>query len=119
MGGRGAGGGGKGGKAGGGAAGAAAEDVKPVASAESQIEDVYNRLAGKPGDWVGIADIRDALPGLSRSEFDNAIRRIENQYHNANVVPESNQKALTERERRGAVTIGDQPKHFISMNNPY
>jgi hypothetical protein len=35
-----------------------------------------------------------------------------------NIVPESNQKALTNREREGAVVIGDQKKHMIAIGGP-
>jgi hypothetical protein len=32
-----------------------------------------------------------------------------------NIVPESNQKALTDAERTAAVRIGGQDKHFLAI----
>src|SRR5690606_34528419 len=34
------------------------------------------------------------------------------------IVPQSNQKALTQADRDAAVTIGRQPKHFVSIDDP-
>ena len=108
MGGRGGGGGGRGKAAGGGGAGG-------LLTVEQSIERVYNRLADRPGGWVSIADIRDELSHrIPRADLDAALRRIE-QHPNANIVPESNQKALSDRERAGSIRIGGQDKHFISF----
>lgn len=76
----------------------------------------YARIA-QPGQWTSLADLRDATPHLTRAEQDMAFKRIE-QMDDANVVPESNQKALSERERAGAVVIGDQPKHMLMIGGP-
>ena len=32
-----------------------------------------------------------------------------------NIVPQSNQKALSEEDERAAVTIGEQRKHFLAI----
>nr|WP_260408164.1 ADP-ribosyltransferase [Planomonospora venezuelensis] len=42
-----------------------------------------------------------------------------NRQPDARIVPEENQKTLTQADRDAAVVIGDQHKHFISLEEPY
>lgn len=79
-----------------------------------QVRAVYDRLARDPGDWVNIADIRDAFPGVSRERMDGMLRDLE-QRQDVNIVPQSNEKALTQRARDAGIRIGGQVKHFIAM----
>ena len=79
-----------------------------------RIREAYAAIAGAPRAWVSIADIRRKLSDLSRVNVDAALRRLE-QAPDVNIVPESNQKALSEEDRRAAVIIGDQAKHFVAI----
>ena len=92
--------------------GSAGSDPLPT-SPVTDMRAAYARLR-EPGEWASIADLRDQTPHLTRDQQDLALRRIE-QMDDANVVPESNQKALSERERAAAVVIGDQPKHLVMI----
>lgn len=85
---------------------------------ENAIRAAYRDLGGRPGgnDWVAIADIRDRLgEQYNRHEVDDALRRLEREPGN-NIVPQSNQKALTQADRDAAVRIGGQDKHFITID---
>jgi hypothetical protein len=79
-----------------------------------RIREVYAANASAPGEWVSIADIRRKLADVDPAALDTALRRLE-QAADVNIVPESNQKALSEADRQAAVTIGDQPKHFLAI----
>jgi hypothetical protein len=84
-----------------------------VAKATKDISTVYGRYAAKPGEFVKLTDImsetdipadvwRDTLAGLYREQ-------------KINLVPQSNQRALTDDQRRYAFRIGGEDKHLISM----
>jgi hypothetical protein len=79
-----------------------------------RLREAYAATASAPRAWVSIADIRRKLSDVSRGSLDAALRRLE-QATDVNIVPESNQKALSEEDRRAAVIIGDQPKHFLAI----
>lgn len=95
-------------------------DIRAV-QVENRIREAYRVAAkkvGGPGNWVGIADIRDELgEDLNRHEVDDALRRLEQQ-DGVNIVPQSNQKALTQADHDSAVSIGGQDKHFITIDDP-
>ena len=79
-----------------------------------RIRDAYAATASAPRAWVSIADIRHKLGDVSRDSLDTALRQLE-QAADVNIVPESNQKTLSKEDRRAAVIIGDQPKHFLAI----
>jgi hypothetical protein len=91
-------------------------DPEPVAPAAllEQIRVAYKELAPQAGEWVNLADIRDALATVDRDDLDAALRQLE-QHSDVNIVPQANEKALSERTRRAAVIIGRQHKHFIAI----
>jgi hypothetical protein len=91
--------------------------VVPAAAShtvEEQVRKAYAELAGRPGGHVMLADMRDALPGVGRAELDATLVRM-NRSSDVHITPESNQKALTPRERSGAVSIGNQERHLIAI----
>ncbi|MGV9743822.1 hypothetical protein ACWDTG_02780 [Rhodococcus zopfii] len=98
---------------------ATATDSAPVGTAESgAVEDrvriAYARLAERPGAWVRLTDLREVLADVPRDELDRELARM---YRLPDVVlvPEENQKALTERDRAAAVVIGFQNNHAIAI----
>jgi hypothetical protein len=91
--------------------------VVPAAAShtvEEQVRKAYAELAGLPGGHVMLADVRDALPGVGRADLDATLVRM-NRSSDVHITPESNQKALTPRERSGAVSIGNQERHLIAI----
>lgn len=93
---------------------APAAPVAAPQSIETQIRSIYDSLARETGDWVNIADIRDALSSRSRAEVDAALRELE-QRRDVNIVPQADERNLSQRTRDGGINIGNQVKHFIAM----
>lgn len=87
-----------------------------TAEIEARIREAYEALAREPGAWVGLADLRDRLDGLDRTRVDVVLVKM-NRTKSVRIVPESNQKALTQRDWDAAVTIGNQAKHVIAISS--
>ncbi|GGL07048.1 hypothetical protein Sme01_12130 [Sphaerisporangium melleum] len=79
---------------------------------EARVRAAYAALADKPGTWVGLAKVRTLLADLPRAEVDETLRRM-NDLPDVTLVPEANQKTLSEQDREAAVTIGGQNKHLL------
>ncbi|GLW24215.1 hypothetical protein Mame01_42580 [Microbispora amethystogenes] len=79
---------------------------------ETSIRKAYAQLADGPNAWVSLTRLRPLLGEASRELVDAALRRMIAQ-PDVHLIPESNQKALSDDDRRAAVTIGDQAKHLI------
>jgi hypothetical protein len=80
---------------------------------EDRIRSAYNVASGfEPGAWVGLTDIRLWISDLPRDVQDAALRNLE-RCPDVNLVPESNQKTLTQSDRDAAVWIGEQAKHLL------
>lgn len=86
----------------------------PAAEIEARVRAAYASLTREGGGWVGLADLRERLGGIDRTEVD-AVLVAMNRTRPVRIVPESNQKALTQRERDAAVIIGNQRRHTITI----
>ncbi|MBW4720346.1 hypothetical protein [Saccharothrix obliqua] len=91
-----------------------ADDGPPTV--EDEILSAYQNLASEPGAWIGLAELREALPGLPRAEVDQALRRIA-ELPQVYFTPEVNQKTLTEADREAAVHLGGEDKHLLSVGS--
>lgn len=96
-------------------------DVRTAASVLSaptdladRIRKAYQVLAPKAGDYIMLAQLRGELLDVPAEEVDAGLIHL-NRDPMVNLVPESNQKVLTEEERRAAVNIGNQDKHLLSI----
>jgi hypothetical protein len=89
---------------------------RPASEADltDRIREAYAAIASAPRAWVSIADIRHKLADVDRATLDAALRRLE-QEPDVNIIPENNQKTLSDKDRKAAVIIGDQPKHFLAI----
>ncbi len=83
--------------------------------AEAEILAIYGRLR-QPGDWLGLADIRDAMEkkGYSRQQQDAAFRSLLAHEPNVRMVPNANVKAASTRDLaaafvRDATKFDDNP----------
>jgi hypothetical protein len=86
-----------------------------VEAAKTDIRDAVGQLTRERGDYVMLADVRDALDETyDRDEVDRALRALARE-PDVHIIPESNQKVLRPRERAAAVNIGNQDKHLISI----
>ncbi|MGI5155310.1 hypothetical protein [Microbispora sp. CA-102843] len=79
---------------------------------ETLIRKAYAQLADKPNAWVSLTRLRPLLGDAPRDEVDAVLRRMIG-LPDVRLVPESNQKMLTDEDRTAAVVIGDQAKHLI------
>lgn len=82
---------------------------------EQQVQRAYKELAQRPGDWVGLAQLRQRLTGLSREEQDRALRSLIS-HPRVSIVPEVDQTLLSDRDRAAAIRIGGELKHAISID---
>jgi hypothetical protein len=94
--------------------GAAAVAPARSGSMAQIVRDTYHHLATEAGAWVSIADLRSALHDFDRDDLDDTLRELERD-DDVSIVPESNQKALTEADRGSALWIGGQYRHAISI----
>lgn len=86
------------------------------AGPEIQLRTAYAGLAARPGGWVSLLRLRQAVPGLSRPTVDAALISLYQQ-PGVSLIPEENQKVLTPADREAAVEIGNQDKHLIAIES--
>lgn len=81
---------------------------------EALIEAAYGELAAGPGAFVGLRELRESLAGAPRARVDAALAEL---YagQRINLVPRSNQAALTAADREAALRVGGEHKHLISI----
>jgi hypothetical protein len=81
---------------------------------ELRLRNAYTALASEPRAWVVLTRLRPFFGDVPREEVDEALRQLLRS-SDVNIVPESNQKALTEADRAAAVHIGGQDKHLLAI----
>lgn len=79
-----------------------------------RIRSAYARISPTPGELVSLGDLRPEVGG-HRPLVDAALRHLGRQ-RGVTLVPEANQKMLTDWERQCAINVGDQDKHAISIS---
>lgn len=89
----------------------------PENDAETRVRLAYAELAGRPGDWVGLADLREQLADLSRAEVDGALLTLLDQ-DGVRIIPAANTKALKKRDIAAAVRIGGEDNHALAIGQP-
>ncbi|MCG5433219.1 hypothetical protein LV457_13120 [Mycobacterium sp. MYCO198283] len=88
---------------------------EPGDTVEDRIVGAYRRLARRPGDWVGLVRLRGELPDVPRADVDAALTALYRR-RGVSIIPEENQKVLTDADRAAAVDIGNQRKHLIAID---
>ncbi|WP_029109414.1 hypothetical protein [Mycobacterium sp. URHD0025] len=88
----------------------------PGAGPEVQLRTAYAGLTSRPGGWVSLLRLRQAVPGLARPTVDAALISLYQQ-PGVSLIPEENQKVLTPADREAAVEIGNQDKHLIAIES--
>ena len=97
-----------------------ADIVRPDAEAEAEadltacIEDGYRSLAASSGEFVSLRELRLRLVGRPRPEVDAALAALFTAQR-INLIPQSNQRALSDADRDAALRIGGEHKHLISI----
>lgn len=101
---------------------AALRTAELLVPAEKQIVDSYRRLMhwksleGVSGNrWIALSEIA-AFTDIAADEWQRALIAL----HHApgvHLIPEENQKTLTDSDRASAVVIGEQAKHLIAIDD--
>ncbi|WNV91902.1 hypothetical protein RM788_21445 [Umezawaea sp. Da 62-37] len=92
------------------------EAVPAAVTPDDEIRGAYDSLASRPRAWVNLSRLRDALPHLSRDEVDEALLRLDLEPW-AYLIPEANQKTLSEADRDAAIHVGGEDKHLLSIEH--
>lgn len=82
---------------------------------DARIRGAYAALVAKAGEFVMLDELREALPGVARPAVDAALVSM-NLSADVHLIPESNQKVLTPRQREAAVSIGNQDRHLLGID---
>lgn len=88
--------------------------------AEALIREAYDALAPARGEFVGLRELRERLGGsgssaaAARARVDRALRELY-AAQRVNLVPRSNQRALSDADREAAIRLGGEHKHMISI----
>jgi hypothetical protein len=77
---------------------------------EDRIRDIVGFLAGADSRFVSVRVVREALAGAD--DFDQEMIRLYCE-QKINLIPQSNQMALTEADRAAAVRVGGESKHLV------
>ena len=81
---------------------------------EEEVRRAYSALADRPGGWVGLADLRERLSGIDRAAVDDTLIRLSDA-RQAELVPESNRKALRPEDHEAALKLGGSPAHLLAI----
>jgi hypothetical protein len=79
-------------------------------TAEHRIRDIVGFLAGADGGFESVRVAREALAGAD--DFDQEMIRLYRE-QKINLIPQSNQMALTEADWAAAVRVGGETKHLV------
>jgi hypothetical protein len=96
------------------------EEPAPVAKTdatvdiEASIRAAYAGLAREPGSTVRLSRLRNELRDIPRTDLDDALARLR-RAPDVSLIPEENQKTLTDEERAAAVVVGNQQNHLLSI----
>lgn len=79
-----------------------------------KIRKAYRELQSEPRAWVSLTDLRMAISNVMRDQLDEVL---EDQARNRKIrlIPEENQKTLTDADRTAAVRVGGEDMHLISI----
>jgi hypothetical protein len=78
------------------------------------IRAAYLRLASEPGKFVKLRELRAELSDVPRGDLDSSLEEMY-RAQQVNLVPQSNQQALTQADRESALRIGGEAKQMISI----
>jgi hypothetical protein len=85
-----------------------------AADLTASIEAAYHDLAPGLGAFVSLRDLRLRLPGRPRPDVDAALAALFTAQR-INLIPQSDQRALSDADRDAGVRIGGEHKHLISI----
>jgi hypothetical protein len=93
-----------------------AEPAAGAGDVEERVRTVYAQLAARPGGWVALTRLRSRLPDIPRDEMDGALRSLLRS-RGINLIPEENQKVLTDADDDAAIIIGGEKNHLLAIRS--
>ncbi|HYZ62974.1 MAG TPA: hypothetical protein VE650_11025 [Acetobacteraceae bacterium] len=81
---------------------------------EKLVVEAYRDLAAEPGEFVKVRELRGRLSDIARPDLDSALERMY-RAQRVNLVPQDNQRALTDADRQSALRVGGEFKHLLSV----
>ena len=78
------------------------------------IETGYRSLAATAGEFVSLRQLRLRLADRTRPDVDAALTAMFTAQR-VNLIPQSNQQALSDADREAALRVGGEYKHLISI----
>ncbi|GAA1665540.1 hypothetical protein GCM10009830_08900 [Glycomyces endophyticus] len=92
-------------------------DVYPEPAAETLADKIiaaYQELTGDSADWVPLLALRERLDDAAREEVDKVLAELHT-LREIQLIPESNQKTLTDADRDAALWLGGEHRHLIGI----
>lgn len=83
-------------------------------STEAEIRTAYAKIAPAGREWVGLAEIRTALPMINRAELDRGLRRL-SLHHDAQLAEIENPRAVAPADMDAALLVGDRLHQSIMI----
>jgi hypothetical protein len=91
-----------------------AANAASAADLTATIETGYRSLAATAGEFVSLRELRLRLADRTRPDVDAALTTMFTAQR-VNLIPQSNQQALSDADREAALRIGGEYKHLISI----
>jgi hypothetical protein len=83
---------------------------------QNRVRSAYRMLADEPGSLVSLVRLRAELTDVPRRVLDAALVEFDHQ-PGISLVPQEDQKLLTDEDRAAAVRIGVKDNHLIAIEN--
>ena len=84
----------------------------------AEIGAAYQAAAAAGGRWVRLAKLRPALGGIERAELDDMLFRMSTTGF-VHLAPIANRRAMTDEDRRDAVSVGGEDQHLVLIEDDY
>ena len=81
---------------------------------DSRIRAAYTKLAGAPGDYVDLTELRPLIADASKGEVDKALVRLLDS-PDVRLEPEPFGHRIGAEERKAAVHIGGEDRHKLAI----
>lgn len=80
----------------------------------NRVTTAYQALALQPGEFIKLSKLREHLADIPRSALDGTLAAMFTA-RRVNLVPQSNQQALTPADHEAALHLGGEHKHLVSI----
>jgi hypothetical protein len=88
-----------------------------TADLDGRIRAVYTKLAGAPGEYVNLTEVRPLLDDVSKAELDKALVRMLDA-PDVRLEPEPFGHRIGAEQRGAAVHIGGEDRHKLAIGLP-